>query len=29
MPESGVSKQVTIRFDDWVEEEVTEKAQAS
>src|SRR5205085_11442126 len=29
MQESGVSKQVTIRFDDWVEENVEAKAQAS
>ena len=29
MQESGISKQVTIRFEDWVEEAVEEKAQAS
>jgi chromosome segregation protein len=29
MQESGISKQVTIRFEDWVEERVEEKAQAS
>jgi chromosome segregation protein len=29
MQESGISKQVTIRFDDWVEENLDEKAQAS
>ncbi len=29
MQESGISKQVTIRFKDWVEEALTEKAQAS
>jgi chromosome segregation protein len=29
MQESGISKQVTIRFEDWVEEAVDEKAQAS
>jgi chromosome segregation protein len=29
MQESGISKQVTIRFDDWVEEKLEEKAQAS
>lgn len=29
MQESGISKQVTIRFDDWVEEALEPKAQAS
>ena len=29
MQESGISKQVTIRFQDWVEEKLEEKAQAS
>jgi chromosome segregation protein len=29
MQESGISKQVTIRFDDWVEESLEAKAQAS
>ena len=29
MQESGISKQVTIRFEDWVEEVIEEKAQAS
>jgi chromosome segregation protein len=29
MQESGISKQVTIRFEDWVEEALEEKAQAS
>ncbi|MBI2806356.1 MAG: AAA family ATPase [Planctomycetes bacterium] len=29
MQESGISKQVTIRFDDWVEEQPEPKAQAS
>jgi chromosome segregation protein len=29
MQESGISKQVTIRFEDWVEENVEAKAQAS
>ena len=29
MQESGISKQVTIRFDDWVEESLEPKAQAS
>lgn len=29
MQESGISKQVTIRFDDWVEENLEPKAQAS
>lgn len=29
MQESGISKQVTIRFEDWVEEAREEKAQAS
>jgi chromosome segregation protein len=29
MQESGISKQVTIRFDDWVDEPREEKAQAS
>jgi chromosome segregation protein len=29
MQESGISKQVTIRFEDWIEEAVEEKAQAS
>ena len=29
MQESGISKQVTIRFEDWVEDRIEEKAQAS
>ncbi len=29
MQESGISKQVTIRFEDWVDEQPAEKAQAS
>jgi chromosome segregation protein len=29
MQESGISKQVTIRFEDWVQEVREEKAQAS
>ena len=29
MQESGISKQVTIRFEDWVEEKLEPKAQAS
>jgi chromosome segregation protein len=29
MQESGISKQVTIRFEDWVEEAIEPKAQAS